>query len=139
MIIRAAEPRDVDAIAVLAGQLGYPTSSEAMAPRLAALGQGDAVRVADDGGACIGWIHVSVIHLLETDTFAEIRGLVVAEAHRGGGIGEALVRAAEEWARSRGCPRVRVRSNVIRERTHRFYERLGYRVIKSQKVFDKAL
>ena len=47
-------------------------------------------------------------------------------------------RLAEEWAARHGCPRVRVRSNVIRERTHRFYERLGYRAVKSQKVFDKS-
>jgi GNAT superfamily N-acetyltransferase len=137
MIIRAAEPRDLDAIAVLAGQLGYPATSEAMARRLAALGERDAVLVADDGGACVGWIHVSVIDSLESDRFAEIRGLVVDERQRGGGAGAALVGAAEAWARNRGCPRVRVRSNVVRERTHRFYERLGYRAVKSQKVFDK--
>ena len=138
MIIREAEPRDVNAIAALAGELGYPTTPDAMARRLAALGERDAVLVADDDGVCVGWIHVSVIESLENDRHAEIRGLVVAEAHRSAGVGAALVRAAEEWAARRGCPRVRVRSNVIRERTHRFYERLGYRAVKSQKVFDKS-
>lgn len=138
MIIRAAEPRDVEAIAALAGELGYPTTSDAMARRLAALGERDAVLVADDGGACVGWIHISVVESLENDGHAEIRGLVVASTHRGAGIGAALVGAAEEWARRRGLARVRVRSNVIRERTHRFYERLGYRAVKSQKVFDKS-
>jgi len=62
----------------------------------------------------------------------------VAEAQRSGGVGAALVAAAEEWARVKLCARIRVRSNVVRERTHRFYERLGYRVVKSQKVFDKV-
>jgi GNAT superfamily N-acetyltransferase len=138
MIVRDAEPRDVEAITALAGELGYPTTSDAMARRLAALGERDAVLVADDGGACIGWIHVSVIDSLENDRHAEIRGLVVASTHRSAGIGAALVRAAEEWARRRKLGRVRVRSNVIRERTHRFYERLGYRAVKSQKVFDKS-
>jgi GNAT superfamily N-acetyltransferase len=138
MIVRDAELRDVEAIAALAGELGYPTTSDAMARRLAALGGRDAVLVADDGGACVGWIHVSVIDSLETDRHAEIRGLVVASTHRSAGIGAALVRAAEEWARRRELGRVRVRSNVMRERTHRFYERLGYRAVKSQKVFDKS-
>jgi len=139
MIIRAAEPRDVAAIAALAGELGYPSTAQDIVRRLAALDErDDAVLVAEDGGACIGWILVSVIASLEHDPFAEIRGLVVAAAHRGGGAGAALVRAAEEWGRGRGCAKVRVRSNVVRERAHRFYERLGYRVVKSQKVFDKT-
>ena len=140
MIIRPAERRDIARIAALAGELGYPSTADEMARRLAALGWRDAVLVADDdGGACVAWIHVGIIDSLESDRFAEIRGLVVAEASRGAGIGAALVRAAEEWARGRGCPRVRVRSNVLRERTHRFYKRLGYRVGKSQKVFDKSI
>ena len=137
MIVRAAEARDVPALAALAGELGYPTSPDEMARRLTALDDRDAVFVADHDGACIAWIQVSVVEALESGKFAEIRGLVVAEAQRGAGAGAALVAAAEEWAREKGCAHVRVRSNVVRERTHRFYERLGYRVVKSQKVFDK--
>jgi catechol 2,3-dioxygenase-like lactoylglutathione lyase family enzyme len=39
-----------------------------------------------------------------------------------------------------GCEMMRVRSNVIRERAHRFYtERLGYEVVKQQMVFGKTL
>jgi len=34
---------------------------------------------------------------------------------------------------------VRVRSNVVRERAHRFYERLGFVEVKKQKVLDKPL
>lgn len=34
---------------------------------------------------------------------------------------------------------MRVRSNVIRERAHRFYEREGYARIKAQAVFRKQL
>ena len=139
MVIRAVESRDIHALAALAGELGYPTSAGQMARRLAAVAGRDehAVFVADDDGGCVGWIHVSIIDSLENDRHAEIRGLIVAAGRRGGGIGAALVDAAERWARARSCARVRVRSNVVRERTHRFYERLGYRVVKSQKVFDK--
>lgn len=138
MVVRAAESRDTPAIAALAGQLGYPTSPDEMSRRLAGLDDRDAVFVAEDGGTCVGWIQVSVVESLESGRFAEIRGLVVGETQRGSGIGAALVRAAEEWGKERACPKVRVRSNVVRERTHRFYERLGYRVVKSQKVFDKG-
>ncbi len=138
MIVRAAESRDIPALASLAGELGYPTATEEMAQRFAGLDERDAVLVAEHDGACVGWIQVSIVETLETGRFAEIRGLVVTESQRSAGVGAALVGAAEEWARQRGCPRVRVRSNVIRERTHRFYERLGFRAVKSQKVFDKG-
>jgi GNAT superfamily N-acetyltransferase len=138
MIVRPAEVRDVPALATLAGELGYPTSVDEMSRRLAALVDRDAVFVAEHDGVCVGWIQVSIVEALESGRFAEIRGLVVAEGQRSGGVGAALVRAAEEWARERACPKVRVRSNVVRERTHRFYERLGYRAVKSQKVFDKG-
>lgn len=110
-----------------------------MHPRLAALlanTDHDAVLVTDD---LTGWIHVALVQSLESAPFAEIRGLVVDEAHRGRGIGQTLVAAAEDWARSRDVNRIRVRSNVKRERTHPFYERLGYATTKSQKVFDKRL
>jgi hypothetical protein len=39
-----------------------------------------------------------------------------------------------------GCRnRIRVRSNVARERTRKFYEKHGYVVTKTQNVFDKML
>ena len=61
------------------------------------------------------------------------------EASRGRKIGATLVAAAEAWARERGHGRMRVRSNVLRQPAHRFYERLGYAVTKRQAVFDKSL
>ncbi len=138
--IRPAEERDVPRIASLAGELGYPTSTETMAHRLAAIrGRADhALFVAEENGDCTGWVHVCLTDSIDTGRSAEIRGLVVTEGRRGSGTGTALVRCAEEWAAGL-CDRIRVRSNVIRVRTHGFYERLGYKTTKSQKVFDKPL
>ena len=45
----------------------------------------------------------------------------------------------QDWARAQGFASMRVRSNVIRERAHRFYEREGYARIKAQAVFRKPL
>ncbi len=87
----------------------------------------------------IGWVHVGVSHLLESDIRAEVNGLIVAEGQRSAGAGAKLLEAAEEWARRRGCRGMNVRSNVIRERAHRFYERQGYEHYKTQKAFRKAL
>lgn len=52
--------------------------------------------------------------------------LWVDDALRGQGIGAALVRAAEDAARRRGCTRARLDTFDFQARA--FYERLGYRV-----------
>lgn len=140
-LVRRAVMGDAAAIAVLSGQLGYPSSALDVRARLTdALSFDDnAVLVADDAGVMVGWIHVCGVHTLESDAHAEIVGLIVDEAHRGRRIGQSLVAAAETWAVEAGYRDIRVRSNVIRERTHRFYEREGYAVVKRQAAFVKKL
>jgi GNAT superfamily N-acetyltransferase len=49
------------------------------------------------------------------------------------------VAKAEAWARARGCPSLTVRSNVVREHAHPFYESLGFARIKTQHVYGKTL
>jgi GNAT superfamily N-acetyltransferase len=99
----------------------------------------DVVLVATRAESVIGWIHVSVVASLESDAFAEIRGLVVTDAERGKGVGSQLVAAAESWSLSHSCPRVRVRSNVVRVETRRFYESHGFSVTKVSNTFEKQL
>jgi GNAT superfamily N-acetyltransferase len=65
--------------------------------------------------------------------------MVVDENHRSQGIGAALVKAAIGWADEHGFRTVRVRSNVVRERTHAFYERLGFSRTKTQVVFVRPI
>ncbi len=140
---RQAQPADLPALTELAGELGYPSSEAEIGERLRLLlahPELHAVFVAEDeAGAPAAWIHVFAAHRLESDPFAEIGGLVVGEASRGGGLGETLVRRAEEWAREHGLSHLRVRSNVVREHAHRFYERLGFERLKSQVVLAKPL
>ena len=136
--VRAAAREDANALAALAGELGYPSTTDEMLVRFDALPESETVLIAADPNV-IAWIQVGMTFSLESGAFAEIRGLVVQESHRSRGVGALLVDAAEQWARARGMSRMRVRSNVIRERTHRFYERLGYVVKKSQKAFEKSL
>ena len=68
-----------------------------------------------------------------------MNGLVVDEKRRSAGAGAKLLRAAERWAKSKGCKNMSVRSNVIRERAHAFYLRNGYQHYKIQKAFRKKL
>jgi GNAT superfamily N-acetyltransferase len=140
--IRKARRRDAARIAQLSGELGYPASAEQIAARLRQLTPASrhAVFVAelpDSDAGLIGWVHVSTSHLLESDLRAEVNGLIVADGQRSAGAGAKLLQAAEEWARRRGCKGMNVRSNVIRERAHKFYERNGYEHYKTQKAFRK--
>ena len=142
--IRKARRGDAERIAQLTGELGYPASAAQIAVRLRQLTpvSKHAVFVAESpeaGTGVVGWVHVSVSHLLESDVRAEVNGLIVAEGQRSEGAGAKLLEAAESWARHRGCRGMNVRSNVIRERAHKFYERQGYEHYKTQKAFRKPL
>lgn len=140
--IRAATLADAPRVAPLSGQLGYPSASEQIAARLAAIlsDREHVVLVAEqDSGEISGFADVFVMRTVGADPRAEIAGLVVDQSCRSQGIGRLLMVRAEEWAREKGCTAVTLRSNVIRERAHSFYEGLGYRVIKTQKSFRKML
>ncbi len=140
--IRAAARRDIEVLARLAGELGYPSTADVVAERLESI-EGDprnAVFVATiSGGEVVGWIQLSEMRSLVIDSRAEITGLVVDPQCRCAGIGSLLVERGESWARKRGLRMIGLHSNVLRERAHGFYLRLGYRITKSQKVFRKNL
>jgi ribosomal protein S18 acetylase RimI-like enzyme len=140
--IRPMLPKDLGAVADLTSQLGYPCSEADVVRRYDLLKDRSDARliVAErSSGAVVGWIHVQELHLLESDTRAEIWGLVVAESARGSGIGRLLMGAAETWAVARGLSMMGLRSNVLRVEAHAFYERLGYRIAKKQNAFRKEL
>jgi GNAT superfamily N-acetyltransferase len=140
--IRRAKGADAAQIAVLTGQLGYAATTAQIQERLRRIQpvSQNAVFVADAlNYGVIGWLHVSKEPLLESEMRAEVNGLVVADGQRSLGAGAQLLAAAEEWARKHGCKEMSVRSNVIRERAHQFYERNGYEHYKSQKSFRKPL
>ncbi|MGA2846346.1 MAG: GNAT family N-acetyltransferase [Candidatus Acidiferrales bacterium] len=139
--IREAQPRDYARIAELAGQLGYPSSADEIAKRFAGMQHSNehAVFVAQVGSELAGWLAVFVYRVIEADARAEISGLVVDERYRSQRIGMHLLARAERWAREKGCRAIGLRSNVIRDRAHAFYERLGYHHVKTQKSFRKDL
>ena len=141
MQVRAARTADASRLAELSTQLGYPASPDDMQRRLPHLdAERHFLRVAErETGDVVGWIHASHVLLLDSEPYVEIKALVVDEGARGQRIGEALLESAEEWARSLPCLIMRVRSNVLRERAHRFYERRGYAIFKTQRVFGKTL
>jgi GNAT superfamily N-acetyltransferase len=137
--VRAATPADAEALASLSGQLGYPADGPTILRRLAQVERGVVVVALDAEGAVCAMAHADPRHLLITEPFVELEELVVDEAVRGAGAGAMLLAAVEAWARERDFSSVRVRSNVLRERAQRFYQRKGYIEKKRQAVFLKRL
>lgn len=140
--IRPARAGDAAAIAELTTQLGYPVETDAQAARLAPIlvSPRDVVLVAvDEADAPVGWVHVQDRLSLASQAEAQLAGLVVDAAHRSSGVGAALLAAAEAWAAERGLASVQVYSRVERERAHRFYERHGYRLVKTSRVLVRDL
>jgi GNAT superfamily N-acetyltransferase len=140
--IRPANHADAAALAVLSTQLGYPTSEDEARRRLTQIAGNpeNLILVAEQPeGRVIGWLNAYLCQLVESDLHAEIGGLVVDEEYRGSGTGRLLMRHAEQWAREKNCRTVSLRSNIIRERAHEFYQRLGYQIVKTQHAFRKIL
>ena len=139
MTIRLARESDASPVASLCGELGYPIPVEQARARI--VDDGEVVLLVADTmeGRVVGWIEVAPRRSVEFGEVAEIQGLVVTASERGREVGSRLLTAAEDWAREQGFARIRVRSNVIRERTHGFYLARGYSERKRQVVFDKSL
>jgi len=139
--LRPARLTDAAAFANLATQLGYPSSPRQVERRLAAVVNDPKhlILAALLGDQVVGWAHAYVCCLVESDTFAELRGLVVDASHRGKGLGAKLLEKVEDWARQKGCGTVSVRSNIIRQEAHKFYLARGYDQIKTQHSFRKPL
>jgi GNAT superfamily N-acetyltransferase len=141
-VIRTARATDLSRLTALCGELGYPAPESDVARRLSSLleSPSDLILVAtDDDDRVNGWLHATVRASLELDPYGQIAGLVVTSASRSFGIGRELVRRAEEWFREKGVQFVRVHSNVLRERAHKFYLREGYEHTKTSRVFIKKL
>ena len=141
VLIREISPVDAEAICTLSQQLGYHlTVSETGAQIKLVLLHNDNcgfVAVADEN--VIGWIHGFKAIRMETQPFVEIGGLVVDHRHRDKGIGEKLVNRVKQWCIEQGISSLKVRCNTKRLEAHKFYNKIGFIEIKTQKIFEIEL
>jgi len=87
----------------------------------------------------IGWIGVAEALQIESAPFCEIRGLIVDERYRGRGIGKLLIEKVKQWSKETGNKALRLRCNMTRKEAHLFYQHLGFKEIKEQKVFEMKI
>ena len=140
--IRESRASDAEAISELTAQLGYAVPVEEIAQRLRGVAGAEdhAVIVAcAQDGTVIGWMDIGIVFHLQSGTYCEIGGLVVAEQARNQGIGRELLAYAEKWGASKGMKKMLVRSNAKRADAHRFYLREQYEMVKTSAVFEKRL
>jgi len=135
MIIREARAADIGAIVALLADDGLGRGREvpgdaAYARAFAAMAAqpGNVYLVAEEGGALIGCLQVTVIHGLSRQgaSRAQIEGVRVRADRRGRRVGEALMEAAFARARELGCTLVQLTTDRRRADALRFYERLGF-------------
>jgi ribosomal protein S18 acetylase RimI-like enzyme len=90
-----------------------------------------------DGQAAIAGMLTLVVYRVPTGIRARIEDVVVDEAMRGKGIGEALMRHALHMAREAGADGVALTSNPRREAANRLYQRLGFHPWQTNLYFYK--
>ena len=79
----------------------------------------------DDDGTIVG-VSTLAVFRIPTGLRAWIEDVIIDEAARGQGVGEALTRAMLDRARELGCATVDLTSRPSREAANRLYQRVGF-------------
>lgn len=126
--VREAEASDAPRLVELIIALGHPIEEADVSRNLEILAKNDVLPlVATDGNEVIGMCGISAMVTVHRPApVGRVSVMVVDEAHRGRGIGAALMTEAERRLSKRGCKIIEVTSNMRRDRAHHFYEQLGY-------------
>ncbi|HWC53643.1 MAG TPA: GNAT family N-acetyltransferase [Chitinophagaceae bacterium] len=141
MIIRTVQEKDAKEVSQLSGQLGYPSSVEKTIETIRRINADNyqIIFVAELDGTVVGWIQLQKKFLLIAEPFTEIVGLIVDEKHRGKSIGRSLVQECIRWTKQENIHKIRVKSNITRDESHEFYKTIGFREVKTQKVYDREV
>ncbi len=123
MLIRDARPADRDAVVRLwqAAGLTRPWNDPGADFDRALAGETSTVLVGLDGGEL-----VAVAMVGDDGHRGWIYYVAVPRDRRGTGLGIAVVDAAEDWLRVRGCPKVQLMVREGNEAVVGFYDALGY-------------
>jgi GNAT superfamily N-acetyltransferase len=90
---------------------------------------GPALLLAEQSGEPMGFVFLeAAVDYFNGEEHGHVGIIAVTEAAEGRGAGAALMRAAEDWARSRGYPKLTLNVFEGNQRARAVYERFGYQV-----------
>ena len=146
MIIRSVTPTDGEAWLDLRSTL-WPDSRHAHKGEIAGcfsnLSDSSVCVVAEEeGGGLVGFAEIGLRAYAEgclSSPVGYLEGIFVLPAHRGRGVGRALVRAGERWAAGRGCTEMASDRELGNEASGFFHEALGYEEVERIVCFRKPL
>ena len=136
--LKSITEAEAQAIYNLSSQLAYVNDFASLLDRLKSIIplKDNAIFTAKIDGKIVGWLHCLVCVRVESPLFVEVTGLVVDEKVRGKQIGKHLIEASKVWSLTQKISTIRIRCNVIRTESHKFYKALGFSSNKEQKVFE---
>jgi len=136
--IREISEEDAESVATLSTQLGYESDIKQTSERIKRINNSNenCAFVALVDGEVVGWIHGFYTLRIESDPFIEIGGLIVDEKYRNLKIGKQLIENINLWAKKHQVKKLKVRCNIKRTESHKFYERLGFKENKRQIAFE---
>jgi ribosomal protein S18 acetylase RimI-like enzyme len=125
--VRDARVADADVLALLNRAFnGVTRDDEHIRHALQAQGSTEAVLVAEEAGAVVGFLCLQTLQSICYDApWVEITELYVAPSHRGHGAGCALVREAERRAVKAGASELLLRTNTRNGPAHSLFNRVG--------------
>lgn len=136
-LYQAINPSDQAQLKSLLNELGYDLDDARIEQHIREIrNRGGEVFVAKLADRVVGCVAAIVDVRLAAGIQGEIVSLVVTEPYRGQGIGNGLIKSAEDWL-SQTVDTIRVRANSQRRDAHRFYAKAGYELSKTQKIFTK--
>ncbi|MCG3122817.1 MAG: Aminoglycoside N(6')-acetyltransferase type 1 [Phycisphaerales bacterium] len=93
-------------------------------------------------GGCAGFVEVSLRHHAEGCTSSPvgyIEAWYVSSAHRRAGLGRRLIRAAESWARERGCVEMASDTETVNLVSRAAHRAVGFETVEEVVLFRKRL
>jgi aminoglycoside 6'-N-acetyltransferase I len=146
MIIRELRPDEYDAWLDLRALL-WPEQSRADLAHEQAEMQSDPNRnrtfvAVAENGELSGFVEVSIRDWAEgcaTRPVGYLEGWYVVPEQRGTGVGRALIRAAEQWAREQGCTELASDADPENELSRRAHTACGFEDVGLVRCFRKSL
>lgn len=130
VVIREMEKKDCPAVASIWREaLDVPTTDDDLKKTYEKMRGDDRYHtlIAEVGGEVVGLVATVFSYAVgHPNGYVKINGLGVRQEYRRGGIGKALLEAAERVAIDSGAPYIGLASGFAREEAHAFYEHNGY-------------